>query len=105
MIDLRHLELDAPEIPRKKGDPEDFIRHMIMSFADEIPRTLYIIHQVMKKFLEKNYKRDMYWALEDLYPENKNISFDEFERAMRYATCLSMFDRKKRGKLSVYKLI
>ena len=81
---------------------KEMVTHVLMAFEDELPRTLYVLSLVMKKYLKKGYREDMFYALQDLYPEDSNISLEEFERVMRHSIPLGMFERKNRGKLAVY---
>jgi len=81
---------------------KDMVTRVVLSFEDELPRTLYILSLVMKKYLKKGYREDMYYDITDLYPEDSNISLKEFDRVMRHSVPLGMFETKKNGNMAIY---
>jgi len=78
------------------------VTNLVMSFEDELPRTLYVLSLVMKNYLRKGYREDMYYNLHDLYPEDSNVSYEEFDRVMRHSIPLGIFERKSRGNTAFY---
>ncbi len=74
----------------------------ILSFKDELCRTMLIVSFVMRRYVELQLISHKYYTLKELMPTDKyfveNFSPEVFEMAMKYAACLGLFqDDNYRG--------